>query len=149
VVTYRDWPRRLAYLPLLAVQMMGLSLNNGWAVLEALLHRHPTVFLRTPKYRGLANGVGRGIPEYALPVDWKVWCEGALAAYAAATTVAAALLAPGLVWITALYTAGFAWIGWMGLREGWEASRGLELRSGADREIKVLHAPDPAVIRQT
>ncbi|HUF60935.1 MAG TPA: cellulose synthase family protein [Verrucomicrobiales bacterium] len=49
----RTWLRELIYLPLLLALGIGMSINNGKAVLEALFNRH-SAFNRTPKY-GIQN----------------------------------------------------------------------------------------------
>lgn len=43
------WLRRLIYLPVLLALGIGMSVNNGKAVLEALFNKH-SPFVRTPKY---------------------------------------------------------------------------------------------------
>ena len=116
--TYRDWPRRLAYFPLLVLLAMGMSLSNSWATLEALLGRNPTLFLRTPKYRIHGQNLTLAAPEYALSLDWTVWGEIVLALYCAATTVAAIRFVPGLALIPAIYAAGFAYTAVLGLQDG-------------------------------
>ncbi len=49
----RTWLREMIYLPLLLALGIGMSINNGKAVLEALFNRH-SAFNRTPKY-GIEN----------------------------------------------------------------------------------------------
>ncbi|MBI5183587.1 MAG: glycosyltransferase [Nitrospinae bacterium] len=46
---YKNWRRRLLYIPLLMSLGIGLSVNNAKAVLEALFDKE-TPFKRTPKY---------------------------------------------------------------------------------------------------
>jgi cellulose synthase/poly-beta-1,6-N-acetylglucosamine synthase-like glycosyltransferase len=46
----RDWKPRLRELPLILAMGVGMCVNNGWAVAEALIG-HQTPFVRTAKYR--------------------------------------------------------------------------------------------------
>jgi len=46
----QPWVKSLAYLPLLMAVGIGLCINNGKGVIEALMG-HKTAFLRTPKFR--------------------------------------------------------------------------------------------------
>ena len=48
---YRDWKRRLGYVPFLISMTMGLAVNNTLAALEGLF-RSGGVFERTPKFGG-------------------------------------------------------------------------------------------------
>ena len=46
----QPWGKKILYLPLLMAMWIGLSINNGKAVLEALLG-YKSAFVRTPKFR--------------------------------------------------------------------------------------------------
>ena len=46
---YKDWKKRVAFLPALVGVGMGVALNNTWAVLGALFNV-PADFARTPKF---------------------------------------------------------------------------------------------------
>ena len=71
------WLKALPYLPLLLALGIGMSINNGMAVLEALLGQE-SEFVRTPKY-GKNGLVKRSRYKAARSVSF--WIEFALAAY--------------------------------------------------------------------
>jgi cellulose synthase/poly-beta-1,6-N-acetylglucosamine synthase-like glycosyltransferase len=48
-IIYKDWKRRVKFIPLLMCLGTGIAVNNTKAVLEALLNL-PSSFIRTPKY---------------------------------------------------------------------------------------------------
>ena len=48
-IIYKDWKRRVKFIPLLMCLGTGIAVNNTKAVLEALLNL-PSNFIRTPKY---------------------------------------------------------------------------------------------------
>jgi len=73
------WLKRLPYLPLLLALGVGMSINNGIAVLEALFDR-PSDFVRTPKY---GRGTGPALPKirYKAGRSISFWIEVILAVY--------------------------------------------------------------------
>ena len=89
---------------------IGLSLNNGRAVIEALAgHRSP--FMRTPKY-GVRGAADRPGMAYHLRHGWLTWLELAVATYFAAGLYVAIhnerfLAVPFLL----LFLAGFSYVG--------------------------------------
>jgi hypothetical protein len=85
---YPDWPRRMLYLPILAMLGTGIALNNTRAVIEAL-HGRGGAFARTPKFRLEGNGGDWTNSTYRLPIGWTTLGELLLALYALATIVAA------------------------------------------------------------
>lgn len=109
---YPDWLRRVAYLPLLVLLGIGVAVNNTGAVLEAVVGRNPTTFLRTPKFarRGYAG-------DYELAPDWSLWGEALLAVYGLVTAVLAFWLGHGMAPFLLLYAAGFAYTAGLGWRE--------------------------------
>ncbi|HKZ68594.1 MAG TPA: glycosyltransferase [Anaerolineales bacterium] len=110
---YPDWRKRLYYLPVLILVAAGIAASNTWAILEAVIGRNPTVFLRTPK-----AGAGlRPAPAYALPVDWTTWVEILFMIYSAVTTVVALERSPGLAPFMAVYTLGFGYTAYLGLKQ--------------------------------
>ncbi len=114
----RNWLKHYASSPLLVLLGIGIALNNTRGVLEALFGTH-NEFLRTPKF-GLEGGKGKWQNNpYVLDVDVVTLGELALALYALASMLVAwrngyLHIIPSLL----LYTAGFAYVGGMGL---WEA----------------------------
>lgn len=113
---YRDWPRRIAYLPLLALLGTGIALNNTWAIVEALLGRQ-TAFRRTPKFHVAARGEGWAGNPYALGLEPQIVGEVLLGLYALATVAVAMVkghffAVPFLL----LYAGGFGYMAALGWR---------------------------------
>lgn len=107
-------PFRLLFLMALGI---GLSVNNGAAVMEAL-RRHKTPFKRTPK-RGvsLVDKGGRDPAGYRVPINAMTVLEAGLAAYFVfaltwAWGQAMALAIPFLL----LFEVGFAYVVWGSVR---------------------------------
>lgn len=113
---YRDWPRRIACLPLLVLLGTGIALNNTRAIVEALLGRQ-TAFQRTPKFRVAARGEGWRANPYALGLDSQILGEVLLSLYAL-LTVAVALLKGHFfaVPFLLLYVGGFGYVAALGWR---------------------------------
>jgi len=113
---YPDWPRRLAYLPLLVLLGTGIALNNTLAVSEALAKR-PNRFQRTPKF-GLERRTDRWAESpYALSLNWMTLGEVLLGLYSLITVMVA--LAKGnyyAVPFLLLYLGGFGYVATLGLR---------------------------------
>ena len=72
------WLRALPYLPLLLALGIGMSINNGKAVIEALFNKQSD-FVRTPKY-GQATPARRR-SKYKAARSITFWIEVVLAAY--------------------------------------------------------------------
>jgi cellulose synthase/poly-beta-1,6-N-acetylglucosamine synthase-like glycosyltransferase len=73
------WLKALPYLPLLLALGIGMSINNGKAVLEALLNQQSD-FVRTPKYGTQIASVRRK-SRYKAARSVSFWIEVALAGY--------------------------------------------------------------------
>ena len=75
------WWRTLPYLPFLLALGIGMSINNGKAVLEALLG-HESEFVRTPKYGVTTQAQARRQrSKYSASKSLVLWIEVALALY--------------------------------------------------------------------
>jgi hypothetical protein len=105
--------------------------NNTWAIVEAVIGRNPTLFLRTPK---LHNAQGRHGDVYNLPVDWTTWVELFFAFYTALTTLAALERAPGLAPFMALYAIGFGYTASLGLWQSFGVKATSSLRGAVTME---------------
>jgi cellulose synthase/poly-beta-1,6-N-acetylglucosamine synthase-like glycosyltransferase len=109
---YRDWPVRVACLPILVVIGVGLAVSNSRAVAGALLGRE-SPFVRTPK-RG-DREVKRyrvGVPALSfLEIGLGLYCVLSLNVYLSAGKY---LIGPFL----AAYAAGFLFIGLLTLAHG-------------------------------
>jgi cellulose synthase/poly-beta-1,6-N-acetylglucosamine synthase-like glycosyltransferase len=116
----QDWWRRWAYLPVLALLGMGLSLNNTVAVWQGFFQPGGQ-FLRTPKFRVESSGDVWQRSNYRLPLDL-IWLgEVTLFCYAL-LTVAVALLhdKPWSIPFMLLYAGGY---GLMVGVSAWQARR--------------------------
>ncbi len=100
---YRDWPRRLLFLPLLLAIGGGMVLNNSVAVLETFTRR-PSVFKRTPKFSGQVWHQS----SYALRPDWTTVGEFLLALYVAGGGIIALRVSPGIAPFLFMQSYGFA-----------------------------------------
>ncbi len=108
------WLRAIPYLPALLALGIGMSINNGRAVIEALFNQQSD-FVRTPKYgvenRAQAAAVRR--PRYSAGKSVSMWIEAALALYFAALIVLA--LSRGQ-WMSlpflCLFFGGFSYVAW-------------------------------------
>lgn len=119
----KDWQKRLIYLPTILFLGPGLALSNTAAIIEALLGRNPTLFLRTPKFQvqGKTDLTKDGT-TYTLPVDWTTWAEIFFMFYSALTTAFALQHAPGLMPFTASYAIGFGYTAYLGIRQSFAAT---------------------------
>lgn len=118
------WLRAIPYLPALLALGIGMSINNGRAVIEALLNQHSD-FVRTPKFgvenRAQAAAVAR--PRYSAGKSVSMWIEAALALYFAALIALA--LSRGQ-WMSlpflSLFFGGFSYVAWGSLSKRWQAA---------------------------
>ncbi len=113
----QGWLRRWAYLPLLMLLGMGLSLSNSVAAVQALLGRTGT-FLRTPKFRVEGQSGAWRHSGYALALEPLVVAEIFLALYAGVSCYIAAV--NSLWWnlpFLAFYACGYALVAGVGLHE--------------------------------
>ncbi|HEY3756446.1 MAG TPA: glycosyltransferase [Opitutaceae bacterium] len=109
---YRDWARRLLWLPALTCLGVGIGVSNSRAVFEALVGKR-SEFVRTPK-RG-----DRAAKRYRVRGTVLPWIEVALGLYCLASLIV--YLAAGRVFVgpfLMIYAAGFLAIGAAGLAEG-------------------------------
>lgn len=78
---FKGWWKTLPYLPLLLGLGIGMSINNGKAVLEALMGQESD-FVRTPKYGVNTQAEARRQkPKYAASKSLVLWIEAILAVY--------------------------------------------------------------------
>lgn len=112
---YPDWPRRLAYVPVLAMLGTGLALSNTVAITRGLLNRR-VEFRRTPKFEVRHPGDGWAASRYALPFEWLSAAELALAVYGLLlVAVAVARGQVAAVPFLLLYVAGYGYVGGQGV----------------------------------
>ena len=132
---YPDWWQRFAYFPVLVLLGGGVALNNTWAVIEALVGRNPTLFLRTPKFHTEGESAGRVNQggSYDLPVDWTTWGELALAFYCLVEALIAFSRAPGLAPFLMMYALGYTYTAGLSLWQSWSALRPRPARCEAQR----------------
>lgn len=114
--------RTLRVVPALLSLGIGLSVNNGRAVLEAVFG-HSSAFLRTPKY-GVKGAKDRPGLAYRLRHGFVTWLELALALYfAAGLWVAVESQRYLAIPFLGLFLAGFAYVGLSSLRPSLPGNR--------------------------
>ncbi len=124
----QDWLRRWAYLPLLMLLGMGLSLSNSVAAVQALFGRAGT-FLRTPKFRVEEQTDAWHQSGYALALEPLVAAELFLALYAGVGCFISVVY--NQWWnlpFLAFYACGYALVAGVGLHESWLARSARSLR---------------------
>jgi cellulose synthase/poly-beta-1,6-N-acetylglucosamine synthase-like glycosyltransferase len=120
-----SWLRTLPYLPALLALGIGMSINNGRAVLEALWN-HESEFVRTPKYGVQTQADAKKQSwKYASPKSLAVWIEVALAIYFGVLVLAA-------IWrgqwfslpFLMLFFSGFVYVSAGSVMKWWNFRRG-------------------------
>ncbi len=109
--TPRGWLKAIPYLPLLLALGVGMSINNGKAVLEALFN-HKSDFVRTPKYGVVtkSQAAGRSF-RYASAKSLCLYIEVALAFYFGWLTMMAAGRSQwGSIPFLLMFFVGFAYV---------------------------------------
>jgi cellulose synthase/poly-beta-1,6-N-acetylglucosamine synthase-like glycosyltransferase len=119
---HEDWAKRMKYLPVLMSIGIGLSVNNGRAVLEGLLNRQ-SEFSRTPKY-GIESGADEWVSKkYRQSVLLQPLIELGLGLYFTATVFYA--LANGIygtVPFLVMFQFGFLYTGLMSVVQQYAGS---------------------------
>jgi hypothetical protein len=132
---YKDWKRKLKYIPFLMSLGIGMCLNNALAVLEGLFGREAR-FVRTPKYRIESSSDAWQVKSYRGSTGCLPWVEIGLGLYlTVAVAYAAAHQVIGTVPFLVLFQVGFLYTGFMSLLQ----ERGFRLR--ALRACKALIFP--------
>ncbi len=117
------WVRAIPYLPALLALGIGMSINNGKAVLEALLNQRSD-FVRTPKFgvENRAQAAAMRKPRYSAGKSISMWVEAALALYFAGLV---ALAISRGQWMSLpfllLFLGGFAYVAGGSLRKRFQA----------------------------
>jgi len=113
----------MLYMPVLALIGTGLALSNTIAIVQGLTGRQ-TPFRRTPKFRLEERAGHWASSRYALPFQWIVLGELALAGYALATAALAVSVGHYLsVPFLLLYVGGYGFMGLQGLLDAWAGWR--------------------------
>jgi cellulose synthase/poly-beta-1,6-N-acetylglucosamine synthase-like glycosyltransferase len=136
VYLYGSRPYNLVAFPLLVLISSGMVFSNSLAVLSGLLGRRG-VFRRTPKFSGQPWQQSR----YALPLDWTMSVQVALAIYAGAGGMIAVQRSSGIAPYLFLQALGFGLLATWELVENWQICRFLR-RSGFWRNAKVERDAD-------
>ena len=125
----QDWPRRMAYLPVLLLLGMGMACNNGRAVISGLLGQ-PGEFKRTPKFHMNSANLSKNDwwvrSQYAsLLATPNIVGEMLLGLYSLLGFIAAVLIMPSMIPSMLIYvSACFLIVGW-GLYDRWLLTRPL------------------------
>jgi hypothetical protein len=118
-ILYRDWRKRIRYLPFLMCLGTGIAVNNTKAVLEALFNLK-SGFVRTPKY-GIKKKQDRWRGKrYSIPVNFISIIEFIFGFYALSALIlflfySKYLISPFLV----IYTAGFFYVFFLSVKHGY------------------------------
>ena len=109
--TPRGWLKAIPYLPLLLALGVGMSINNGKAVLEALFN-HQSDFVRTPKYGVATKSQATGKRfRYTSAKSLCLYIEVALACYFGwLTTIAIGRAQWGSIPFLLMFFVGFAYV---------------------------------------
>lgn len=118
IVLYKDWWRRLAWIPLMMLIGSGVAVNNTRAWIEAVIGKKSS-FIRTPKLGLSKRGENWRKKRYKMPVDFAIFFEVFLCLYSAAAIVFAVIggyfiLIPYLV----LYSSAFGYVSFLTLQHG-------------------------------
>lgn len=117
----QDWLQRWAYLPILMLLGMGLSLSNSVAAWQAIFGKGGA-FLRTPKFRVEGSSDSWHRSGYALELEPIVAVELFLALYAGIGCYIAFIHGQWLnLPFLALYACGYALVAVFGVYESWMA----------------------------
>ena len=111
---------RIKLLPLMTITGFGISLSTTIAVLEGLLGKGSSAFVRTPKLN-LSNGpaqLGKVDKAYTQPISPMVWAEIALGIYAAFSGIILSwYVGWGILPWMLIYTFGYFYIAGLNLKQ--------------------------------
>ncbi|MGE5071933.1 MAG: cellulose synthase family protein [Anaerolineae bacterium] len=113
-------PERIKLLPLMTITGFGISLSTTIAVLEGLLGKGSTAFVRTPQLNlGNKRGMQQKIDQsYTQPVSRMVWAEIALGLYALLTgIILGGYIGWGILPWMCIYTLGYFYIAGLNLMQ--------------------------------
>lgn len=124
VASYRDGHRRYLYFPFLVLLGLGMSVNNTWAVAEAMTGRNPSLFLRTPKTSALDMcSPNTRTQIYTLSSDWTSWAELCCGLCSLVTAMLAFGRYPGMAPFLILLALGLLYTASLGLEQSWNVAR--------------------------
>jgi cellulose synthase/poly-beta-1,6-N-acetylglucosamine synthase-like glycosyltransferase len=115
---YDNWLSRLIAFPVLLAIGSGVMFTNTIGVIEAITRR-PNNIKRTPKFSGGAWANN----QYALSIDWTIFCEIALTLYTASAGILAISSMPTLIPLYAMQSYGFGTIVFWGMMQERQRTR--------------------------
>jgi cellulose synthase/poly-beta-1,6-N-acetylglucosamine synthase-like glycosyltransferase len=113
-------PERIKLLPLMTITGFGISLSTTIAVLEGLLGKGSSAFVRTPKLNlGNQHTQLRKVDKaYTQPVSRMVWAEIALGVYALISgIILGSYIGWGILPWMSIYTFGYFYIAGLNLKQ--------------------------------
>ena len=118
-VLYRDWKRRIKFLPFLMCLGTGIAVNNTKAVLEAFLNIN-SGFIRTPKYGIKKKEDSWKSKHYSIPLNAVSILEFLLGLYSLSGLIlflffSKYLVSPFLI----IYTSGFFYVFFLSVKHGY------------------------------
>ncbi len=135
---YRDWPRRIVYLPFVLSLGCGLTVNNAWAFLQGLFGARGE-FVRTPKGKPAGHAPRLEPVTYRPSMDATILGEMGLAAFTAFLVAKAQIqLGYSALPYLLLYMVGFTYVAfgslWTLSRQAWAMWRALVVERLASRD---------------
>ncbi len=121
-----SWPARLGRLGSLLALGTGLSVNNSWAVLQAIFGVE-SPFQRTPKFAVVNRSATWQASSYVLSGGWLTWVEVLLGLYAGwlvshSITMEQWGMMPWLM----LYASGYAMVVGVTVIQSWQQQRAIK-----------------------
>jgi len=118
-ILYRDWKRRIKYLPFLMCLGTGIAVNNTKAVLEAFFGMK-SGFIRTPKYGIKKKGDRWKDKRYSIPLNSVSILEFFLGLYSLTSLFMFLFFSKYLVSpFLFIYTAGFFYVFFLSVKHGY------------------------------
>lgn len=115
-----SWTARLGSLGSLLALGTGLSVNNSWAVLQALLGIE-SEFQRTPKFAVINRSTTWQASSYVLSGGWLTWVEVLLGLYASWLVVYSIIMEQwGMMPWLMLYASGYAMVVGLTSIQSWQ-----------------------------
>lgn len=126
-----SWPARIGRLGSLLALGTGLSVNNSWAVLQALWGIE-SEFQRTPKFAIVNRATTWQASSYVLSGGWLVWAEVLLGLYASLILGYSIMLEQwGIMPWLMLYASGYAMVVGLTMIQAWQQRQAIKQHSKA------------------
>lgn len=137
---YKNWKRRIIWIPILMMIGTGIAISNTKAFIEALMGKK-SAFMRTPKYRiESKKDVVKERAMYRQPLDTLVFSELLMGIYGLVTAYFAwAYEKPFIIPFMLIYSAGFLYISVGNILERMQINARFDMRLFQKKEEVVVH----------